>query len=157
MADRSGTEQPRGPLTPLRRRRRWVTWVGGFVGVRELLICAAAIGLVVGVSWADEQFECERIEQDQDQLAQRNAALDAFAAERCLAAGGESDGCEHVEVVSRNGCLAKLRVQARRVDDYGDEIGTFITIEGLTYSPLFERWRVREVLDDKQILGLPVP
>ncbi|PRQ07141.1 hypothetical protein ENSA7_31560 [Enhygromyxa salina] len=134
-----------------------MSWLSGFVGVRELLIGAAAVGLVVAVSWADERYECERIEQDPAKLATRNAALDEFAVERCEAAGGELDGCEHVEVVSRNGCLAKLRVQARRVDDYGDEQGTFITVEGLSYSPLLQRWRVREVLDDTQILGLPVP
>lgn len=156
MAKRARTEQQHNTLTPLPRRRRLAKALSSFVGARELLLGAAAVGLVVGVSWADESFVCERLEQHEDQVAERNVTLDAFAAERCLEAGGELHGCERVEVVSRNGCLAKLRVQARRVDEYGDELGTFITIEGLSYSPLLQRWRVRETLDDTQILGLPV-
>jgi hypothetical protein len=132
-------------------------WITSFVGARELLLGAAGIGLVIGVGWADDRFECERLDQDAAKLQTRNETLDAFAAARCREVGLELVDCEHVEVVSRDGCLAKLRIQAPRIDEYGDEIGTFITIEGLSYSPLLERWRVREALDDTQILGLPVP
>jgi hypothetical protein len=134
------------PLPPRRRR------VAGFLGVREVLLVGAAIGLMLGVSWVDERYACAHIDEHPGDVAERDAALDAFGHERCA----ELD-CASVEVVSRKGCLAKIRVEAPRVDAYGDELGTFVTVEGLDYSPMFGRWSVREVLDDKQILGLPVP
>lgn len=131
--------------------------LSNFVGVRELLLGGAAIGLVLGVCWADDRYVCERIEQDLDALVERDASLETFVAERCQELAGEADGCDHIEVVSRDRCRSKLRVQARRVDTYGEELGTFITLEGLSYSPLLKRWRVRETIDETQILGLPVP
>jgi hypothetical protein len=48
-------------------------------------------------------------------------------------------------------------VRARRVDEYGEALGTFESVEGLAYSPVLGRWRIRERLDDKQLLGLPNP
>jgi hypothetical protein len=115
------------------------------MGGGELLLGAAAIGLVIGVSWVDEQYACAHI-------VERDAALDTFVQEHC----DELD-CERIEVVSTKDCLAKIRVQAVRVDEYGENLGTFVTVEGLAYSPVFGRWRVRERLDDKQLLGLPNP
>jgi hypothetical protein len=141
-------EQPNG-LTPLRPRRRLLA---DFIGGRELLMGAAAIGLVIGVSWVDEQWACAHIEEHPGDVAERDAALDAFVAEHC----GEL-GCEEIELVSRKDCLAKIRVQARRVDEYGENLGTFESVEGLAYSPVLGRWRIRERLDDKQLLGLPNP
>ncbi|PRQ05783.1 hypothetical protein ENSA5_01030 [Enhygromyxa salina] len=134
-------------LTPLGPRR---SRLAELLGVRELMLGAAALGLMLGVTWVDERYTCEQLEDHAGELASRDAALDEFVDARC----GEL-GCEQIEVVSGKGCLAKIRVRAPRVDDYGDEIGTFVTTEGLAYSPLFGRWRVRETLDDKQILGMP--
>jgi hypothetical protein len=122
-----------------------------FIGVRELLLGAAAIGLMIGVTWADDQYTCAHLEQSGD-IAERDETLDAFVRARC-----DELGCEQIELVSRKDCLAKIRVQARRVDEYGEDLGTFLTDEGLTYSPVLGRWRVRERLDDKQLLGLPLP
>jgi hypothetical protein len=122
------------------------------MGGGELLLGAAAIGLVIGVSWVDEQYACAHIEQHSGDIVERDAALDTFVQEHC----DELD-CERIEVVSTKDCLAKIRVQAVRVDEYGENLGTFVTVEGLAYSPVFGRWRVRERLDDKQLLGLPLP
>jgi hypothetical protein len=122
------------------------------VGGRELLLGAAAIGLMIGVSWVDEQYACAHIERHPGDVVERDAALDAFVREHC-----DELECERIEVVSRKDCLAKIRVQAVRVDEYGENLGTFLTVEGLAYSPVFGRWRVREQLDDKQLLGLPNP
>lgn len=118
---------------------------------REWLLAAAAVGLVVGLSWADDAYTCSIFEVDAAAAARedRDHALEQFADARCA----ELD-CETVELVAPRGCAAKLRIQAKRHDRYGERIGTFITTEGLRYSPLLERWRVSEVLDDKQILGL---
>jgi hypothetical protein len=116
------------------------------------LLGAAAIGLVIGVSWVDEQYACAHLEQHSGDIVERDAALDTFVRDHC----DELD-CEQIELVSRKDCLAKIRVQAVRIDEYGENLGTFETIEGLAYSPVLGRWRVRERLDDKQLLGLPNP
>lgn len=118
--------------------------------LRILLLGVAAVGLVIGVSWVDQQWVCSHIEQHPSDLAERDEALDEFVRGRC-----DELGCEEIELVSRQDCLAKLRVQAKRVDEYGDDLGTFVTVEGLSYSPALGRWRVRERLDEKQLLGLP--
>jgi hypothetical protein len=126
-------------------RRRFPTEFG-----RELLLGAAALGLVIGVSWVDEQVVCANLDEHADKVTERDAALDEFVRERC-----KELSCDEIELVSRKGCLAKLRVQARRIDEYGDDLGTFVTVEGLSYSPMLGHWRVRERLDEKQLLGLP--
>jgi hypothetical protein len=118
--------------------------------LRILLLGAAAVGLVIGIAWVDQQWVCSHIEGHPTDLAERDEALEQFVRERC----DELD-CEEIELVSRKDCLAKLRVQAKRIDAYGEDLGTFRTVEGLSYSPALGRWRVREVLDDKQLLGLP--
>jgi hypothetical protein len=117
-----------------------------------LLLGAAALGVIVGIVWVDQQWVCAHIEQHPADIAERDEALDEFVRDRC-----EELDCEEIELVSRQDCLAKLRVQAKRVDEYGDDLGTFVTDEGLSYSPALRRWRVRERLDDKQLLGLPNP
>jgi hypothetical protein len=121
------------------------------LGARELMLGAAAIGLVIGISWADEQWVCAHIDEHEHEVALLRESLDGFVEERCAALG-----CEELELVSQRGCLAKIRTRAVRVDKYGDEIGTFVSVEGLRYSPMLGRWRVDELLDDKQVLGLPV-
>ena len=131
--------------TPKRRLR-------DFIGGRELLLGALAIGMMLGVSWVDDRYTCERLDEREAEASIRDTNLAAFAQARCA----ELD-CTSMEVVSTKGCLGKLRFTADRVDDYGEALGTFVTVEGLAYSPTLERRRVREVLDDKQILGLPVP
>lgn len=141
-------DQPNG-LAPLAPRRRLLS---DFIGGRELLLGAAALGLVIGVSWVDEQYACAHLEQHPGDIAERDAALEAFVREHC-----DELGCDEIELVSRKDCLAKLRVQARRVDEYGEQLGTFESVEGLAYSPVLGRWRIRERLDDKQLLGLPNP
>jgi hypothetical protein len=119
-------------------------WLGG----RELLLGAAALGLVVGLGWASEGSVCEQLG---DSLAgERAAALDGYFEDRC-----EAGHCESIELVSSTGCRAKVRVVERRFDAYGDEIGLFRVDEGLEFSPVLERWRKRELLDEKQLLGLP--
>lgn len=117
-----------------------------------MLLGAAAIGLTIGVSWVDEQWACAHIEAHPEDVVERDAALDAFVREHC-----DELGCEAIELISSKDCLAKIRVQARRVDAYGEDLGTFLTVEGLAYSPVLGRWRIRERLDDKQLLGLPIP
>lgn len=115
-----------------------------------ILLAAAALGLVIGIAWVDQRWVCAHIEQHGADVAERDAALAEFLRDRC-----DELGCEHIELLSQSGCLAKLRVQAKRVDEYGEDLGTFLTVEGLSYSPALGRWRVRERLDDKQLLGLP--
>lgn len=118
-------------------------WLG-----RELLLGAAALGLVVGLGWVSEGSVCEQLG---DELApSREAALQDYFEDRC-----DAGQCESIELVSTTGCRAKVRVVERRFDDYGDEIGLFRTDVGLEFSPVLERWREREVLDEKQLLGLP--
>lgn len=136
------------PLAP--RGGRW-SWLR-LPGKRELLLAAAALGLVLGVSWVDDQYACAHIDDHGGELERRDQALDSFLAAHC-----DELACEQLELVAVNGCLAKIRTRARRVDAYGDTLGTFVTVEGLAYSPLLGRWRVRELIDDKQVLGLPVP
>lgn len=122
-----------------------------WLGARELLLGAAALGLVVGLGWASEGRVCEQLG---DELAdERDAALLEYFDARCSSDEGE---CESIELVSSTGCRAKVRVVERRFDDHGDEIGVFRTDEGLEFSPVLERWRKRDVLDEKQLLGLPV-
>ena len=41
----------------------------------EWLLVAAAIGLVIGVSWIDEQYACAHIEQHSGDIVERDAAL----------------------------------------------------------------------------------
>jgi hypothetical protein len=144
--------EPRGhdctglvPLPPRRRRAR-------FFGLRELLLAGAALGMMVGVTWVDERYACAHIEEHPGDLVERDEALESYLEARC-----ELIDCDQAELVSTRGCLAKIRVQAPRVDEYGDELGTFVSVEGLRYSPVFGRWWVRETLEDKQLLGLPVP
>jgi hypothetical protein len=123
-------------------------WFGAWLGGRELLLGAAALGLVVGLGWASEGKVCEQLA---DELAdEREAALRDYFERRC-----EPGQCESIELVSTTGCRAKVRVVERRFDDYGDEIGLFRSDEGLEFSPVLERWRKGEVLDEKQLLGLP--
>lgn len=127
-----------GPRPPKR------DWFGG----RELLLGAATLGLVAGLGWASEGAFCEQLG---DGLAeQREAAIARYVDDRC-----EPGHCESIEVVSTLGCRAKVRVVERRFDAYGDEIGLFRVDEGLEFSPLLERWRKREELEVKQLLGLP--
>ena len=115
---------------------------------RELLLGAAALGLVVGLGWVSEASVCEQLS---DELAgSREAALQDYFEGRC-----DAGQCESIELVSTTGCRAKVRVVERRFDDYGDEIGLFRTDVGLEFSAVLERWREREVLDEKQLLGLP--
>jgi hypothetical protein len=139
----------RDPLCPQCHRKQGsrlksLEWLGG----RELLLGAAALGLVAGLGWASEGTICEQLG---DGLAsQRGAALERYVDARC-----EAGQCESIELVSTTGCRAKVRVIERRVDDYGDEIGVFRVDEGLEFSPVLERWRMREELDVKQVLGLP--
>lgn len=125
-----------------------------FGSAREWLVAAGALGLVLGLSWASDRYTCTGFDDDASaaEIARRDAALERFTAERCA-----SLDCEAVDVVAPRGCAAKLQVQAERHDRYGEAVGTFVTTEGLRYSPLLRRWRVSERLDDKQLLGLPVP
>jgi len=119
-----------------------------WVGARELLLGAAALGLVVGLGWASEGRVCEQLG---DNLAsEREAALLEYFDDRC-----SSDHCQSIELVSSSGCRAKVRVIERRVDRHGDEIGVFRSDEGLEFSPVLDRWRKREIVDQKQLLGLP--
>ena len=82
----------------------------------------------------------------------RDAALEAFAQTRC-----DVLDCEQVELVAHGDCVAKIELRAPRVDRYGETVGTFVTSEGLRYSPALRRWRTRHVLSDRQVLGLPRP
>lgn len=143
------------PLPPRRfgaRLRRWFQ-TGGFGG-RELLLIGAALGLLLGVSWVDERYTCTALasEDAPAELERRDAALDAYLDARC----SDTD-CARVELVSTRGCLAKIRVEGTRVDEYGDNLGLFREVEGLSYSPVLGRWRHRETLESKQLLGVPVP
>ena len=122
---------------------------GDWLGGRELLLGAAALGLVVGLGWVSEGSVCEQLG---DTLThEREAALHDYFEDRC-----DAGQCESIELVATTGCRAKVRVVERRFDGYGDEIGLFRSDEGLEFSPVLERWRKREVLDEKQLLGLPV-
>ncbi|MFO7567764.1 MAG: hypothetical protein R6X02_34295 [Enhygromyxa sp.] len=118
----------------------------GGLPTRELLVAAAAMGLVVGLGVMSEGPVCEQLG---DALAhERDAALLEYFDERCFAGH-----CESIELVSSAGCRARVRVLERRFDAYGGEIGLFRRDEGLEFSPVLDRWREREVLDDKQLLG----
>lgn len=102
----------------------------------------------MGLGWASEATVCEQLD---DELADaRLAALDHYFEQRC-----DQGQCESIELVSTSGCRAKVRVIERRFDAYGDALGTFRSDEGLEFSPVLERWRKRELLDEKQLLGLP--
>ena len=92
---------------------------------------------------------CEQL--DESLSDSREAALHDYFERRC-----DAGQCESIELVSTTGCRAKVRVVERRFDAYGEELGLFRSDEGLEFSPLLERWRKREVLDEKQLLGLPV-
>ena len=143
------SEPAPGGLAPLRPRERRFR---DLIGARELLLGALAVGMMVGVSWVDDRYTCERLDEREAEASMRDTNLAAFAQARC-----EQLGCTSMEVISTKGCLGKVRYTADRVDDYGEALGTFVTVEGLAYSPMLERWRVHEILDDKQLLGLPVP
>ena len=79
---------------------------------------------------------------------ERDADLNAYLEARC------HDGrCLQFELLGRRGCRAKLRLRELRVDDYGQPIGTFETVEGLGYRPLLDRWSVQRTFADKQLLG----
>lgn len=120
----------------------------GWLGGRELLAGAAAFGLVAGIGWVGEARICEQLG---DGIADpREAALERYVDARC-----DEGQCESIVVVSATGCRAKVRVIERRFDDFGDEIGVFRVDEGLEFSPLLERWRMREEIEVKQVLGLP--
>ena len=140
--------EPAAPLAPLRPRKRRLR---DLIGGRELLLGALAVGMVLGVSWIDDRYTCEHIDEHEAAAIARDANLSEFSEARC-----DELGCAKLELVSTQGCLAKIRFEAERSDEYGEVLGTFVTVEGLSYSPLLERWRVREILDDKQVLGLPV-
>jgi hypothetical protein len=127
-------------------RSRFLKWLGG----RELLAGGAAFGLVVGLGWVGEARVCEAFQGDPAAVAARDAALVDYAATRC-----EAGHCESLELVSHTGCRAKVRVLEQRFDASGDKIGLFRADEGLEFSPMLERWRLRETLEVKQILGLP--
>ena len=117
---------------------------------REWLLAAAGLGLVVGLCWGADRYTCAGLGTDTGEIEIRDTALTNFSAARC-----DTLECERAEVVAHGDCVAKLELQAIRHDRYGQEIGTFVTTEGLSYSPLLRRWRVRETLSDKQLLGLP--
>lgn len=117
---------------------------------RELLAGAAALGLMIGLGWACEDRVCELLANDPAALGEREAALDRYLEGRC-----EGPECESIEQVSQTGCRAKVRVIERRADAYGAAIGTFRVDEGLQFSPIRNRWELRETVDVKQLLGLP--
>jgi len=121
-----------------------------WLGSRELLVGGAALGLVVGLGWVCEARVCEAFLGGPASVAARDAALVDYAAVRC-----EAGRCESLELVSHMGCRAKVRVLELRFDAYGDKIGLFRADEGLEFSPMLDRWRLRETLEVKQILGLP--
>ena len=127
------------------RRPKRLDWLGG----RELLLGAAALGLIVGLGWASEGRVCEAL--GDDLASSRAAAMQRYVEARCEA----SERCESIELVASLGCRAKVRVVERRFDEYGDEIGLFRVDEGLEFSPVLERWRLREELEVKQLLGFP--
>jgi hypothetical protein len=129
---------------PPRRLRFWGRW-----GVRESLVGVAAFGLVIGLGVAGEVRVCEGLEQGGVAFEQRDAALASYMQARC-----EAEQCESIELVAHASCRAKVRVVERRLDDYGDVIGTFRVDEGLVFRPMVDRWGLRAVLDDKQMLGL---
>jgi hypothetical protein len=101
------------------------------------------------LGFASEGRVCEQL--GEDLASEREAALREYIEGRC-----EAGHCESIELVSSTGCRAKVRVVEHRFDDYGEEIGLFRSDEGLEFSPVLERWRKRELLDQKQLLGLPV-
>jgi hypothetical protein len=118
----------------------------------DLVLAAGVLGLVAGLIWVDRELGCEAIADDPGALERRDASLASYLEDRCE----QSGGCEQVEVVSTRACKAKVRVRAVRVDEYGEVLGTFETVDGLGYEPLLDRWRVLETLEDRQVLGLPV-
>lgn len=125
----------------------------GWLGARELLTAAAALGLVASLGWTVENSVCQALPQTPAALAEQSAALDDYLETRCNDA--QLSQCEAIKQIAHNGCRAKIRVLERRFDDYGEAIGSFRSDEGLEYSPTLNRWLVREILADKQVLGLP--
>jgi hypothetical protein len=121
----------------------------GFGG-RELMVAAGALGLVFGLGFAGEAQICAAFDSTLE--SERAAALDRYVESRCEP-GQLEHQCQSVEVIGSQGCRAKIRVVERRFDAYGEEIGLFRLDEGLTFSPTLARWRKREALDDKQLLG----
>ena len=120
---------------------------------RDWLLAAAALGLVLGLSWADDRYTCERFDSHAStaELDARAEALEQLADARC-----EDLACTTVRALPATDCVTKLELVAERRDRYGEVVGTFVATEGLRYSPLLGRWRVVERLDERQILGLPV-
>lgn len=121
------------------------------LGILELVLAGATVAGVCALVWADSDVGCDALESDADALEDRDEALSGFLDQRCA-----EGRCDQIEVVSTRACLAKVRYRERRVDEYGDTLGTFVVVEGLVFSPLLERWRHRETLEDKQVLGLPL-
>ena len=120
--------------------------------VREWLLVAGALGLVAGLSFAGDRYACAHMDDFVGEVEVRDAALESFADARCATLD-----CEQVEIVARGDCVAKIELRAERADHYGEVVGTYVTTEGLRYSPALRRWRTRHLLADRQILGLPTP
>ncbi len=134
-----------------RRRRLSLRWLSrpsqGLGGLRRELGCgAAALGVVASLGWASEGEVCEHIGAELE--PERAAELERYVVERC-----DDGACESAELVGTAGCRAKIRVVERRFDAYGEAIGLFRVDEGLEFSPLLDRWRRREQLETKQLLG----
>ena len=132
---------------PASSRRSRCTIMG-----REGWVALGALGLVLGLSWASEHHTCAQLTDDPGEIEVRDVALASFAQERC-----DTLACEHVEIRGQGDCVAKIELRAERADHYGEVVGTYVTTEGLRYSPALRRWRTRHILADRQILGLPTP
>lgn len=123
-----------------------------FRGLREIVWAVAGLTIVAAVLWSIDSRSCATLDEDQDQVGSRDSALLVELDERCKRGGASPHECVAVGVQQ---CRAKVRVRERRSDEHGEALGTFETTLAMRYSPLLGQWFEVEVLDRKQILGLP--